>query len=455
MATYTSAGLMPKTSTRDTTSKVPLYLSELHMYGSSRLGIWSRNVNMDVLPTGGGTVALLGTAGIDTFNRGNKFFELANHLGNVLVTVSDRKFGQSPVNNLYTSFTADVVSATDYAPFGMQMVGRTFSAGAYRYGFNGQEKSNEVYGEGNLYTAQFWEYESRIGRRWNTDPVVKPNESPYATFANSPIWLTDHNGKDTTLPAADGRNLTLPTGATFETFKADTKYTHAANGKQVSVAAGTVSAFTVDGTKYTARFDAESLAFTGYQDANGKSVVQANTNSLSGGYLNPLSLGGAMYGWDSYTRLNSYFNPMMEAKDLYDAGSLSARSASIRRFFYLKDARSKLSPLGDFISESPLFNGKSTEAARQQVSKAIFSNADDAAIASKVFKLRPSTTNWARFGRVGGPALTVATQGYVYYTIIRDNPPLEKLKDDMDTPFNPGYWIYRRTFGKWLEGIAQ
>jgi RHS repeat-associated protein len=194
MATYTSAGLMPKNSTRDTTSKVPLYLSELHMYGSSRLGIWSRNVNMDVLPTGGGTVALLGSAGIDTFNRGNKFFELSNHLGNVLVTVSDRKIGQSPVNNLYTSFTADVVSATDYAPFGMQMVGRTFSAGAYRYGFNGKENADEITTGGYAFEARV--YNSRIGRFLSYDPrqAEYPWQSTYAYYRNSPISTIDFLG---------------------------------------------------------------------------------------------------------------------------------------------------------------------------------------------------------------------------------------------------------------------
>src|SRR5690606_34111589 len=188
----------------------------------------------------------------------------------------------------------------------MLMPGRKYSIAntSYRYGFNGQEKSTEI--NENSYTAEFWQYDSRIGRRFNIDPVVKPNESPYATFANSPIWLTDHDGKDTTLPAADGRNLTLPTGANFETFQANTKYTHSSNGREVSVTTGSVSSFTVDGTRYTARFDPESLAFNGYQDANGKSVMQSNASSLTGGYLNPLSLGGLMYGWDSYTRLNSY-----------------------------------------------------------------------------------------------------------------------------------------------------
>jgi RHS repeat-associated protein len=199
MATYTSAGLMPKTSTRDTTSKVPLYLSELHMYGSSRLGIWSRNVNMDVLPTGGGTVALLGSAGIDTFNRGNKFFELSNHLGNVLVTVSDRKFGQNPVNNLYTSFTADVVSATDYAPFGMQMVGRTFDAAgstAYRYGFNGKENDSEVKGEGNQQDYGMRIYDPRLGKFLSVDPLMKdyPWNSTYAFAENDVIRSIDLDG---------------------------------------------------------------------------------------------------------------------------------------------------------------------------------------------------------------------------------------------------------------------
>ena len=156
-------------------------------------------MNMDVLPTGGGTVALLGTAGIDTFNRGNKFFELSNHLGNVLVTVSDRKLGQSPVNNLYTSFTADVVSATDYAPFGMQMVGRSFDAAgstAYRYGFNGKENDNEVKGEGNQQDYGMRIYDPRLGKFLSVDPLTKsyPFYTPYQYAGNTPMQATDKDG---------------------------------------------------------------------------------------------------------------------------------------------------------------------------------------------------------------------------------------------------------------------
>jgi len=76
------------------------------------------------------------------FTRGNKFFELSNHLGNVMATVSDRKVSVDTNNNgLVDYYQADVVTANDYYPFGMVMPGRKYSVGSgYRYGFNGQEK---------------------------------------------------------------------------------------------------------------------------------------------------------------------------------------------------------------------------------------------------------------------------------------------------------------------------
>jgi RHS repeat-associated protein len=80
----------------------------------------------------------------------------------------------------------------------MMMQGRSFSAGTgYRYGFNGQEKSNEIKGEGNSYTAEYWEYDPRLGRRWNVDPILKEYESPYSAFSNNPIWNIDPDGADT------------------------------------------------------------------------------------------------------------------------------------------------------------------------------------------------------------------------------------------------------------------
>jgi RHS repeat-associated protein len=79
----------------------------------------------------------------------------------------------------------------------MQIPGRSYdAAGAipYRYGFNGQEKTPEV--SSNTFTAEFWQYDARIGRRLNVDPVTKEWESSFATFANNPIVMIDPNGLD-------------------------------------------------------------------------------------------------------------------------------------------------------------------------------------------------------------------------------------------------------------------
>ena len=52
---------------------------------------------------------------------------------------------------LTTGLLADVVSYSDYYPFGMQMPSRNGSSGDYRYGFNGMESDDEVKGVKNSY----------------------------------------------------------------------------------------------------------------------------------------------------------------------------------------------------------------------------------------------------------------------------------------------------------------
>ena len=80
--------------------------------------------------------------------------------------------------------------------FGQVMPNRHGNDNQYRYGFQGQERDDEIKGAGNSYTAQFWEYDPRIGRRWNIDPVVKPHRSPYDAFSNNPIIMIDPKGDD-------------------------------------------------------------------------------------------------------------------------------------------------------------------------------------------------------------------------------------------------------------------
>ena len=87
---------------------------------------------------------------------------------------------------------------SDYYPFGLMMPGRSWSEG-YRFGFNGQEQDDEVYRESNLNTALFWEYDTRLGRKWNVDPVNQ-NISNYSVFENSPIIHIDPLGNTSSKP---------------------------------------------------------------------------------------------------------------------------------------------------------------------------------------------------------------------------------------------------------------
>ncbi len=71
------------------------------------------------------------------------------------------------------------------------MPGRNYNASDYRFGHGGQEKTDEISGVGNHYTALFWEMDPRILRRWNQDPKPNPSISNYAIYANNPIWFVD------------------------------------------------------------------------------------------------------------------------------------------------------------------------------------------------------------------------------------------------------------------------
>ena len=158
---------------RETTAK------ERSIYGSSRLGIMNKAV---VFNMSGGLVSK------STSTIGIKEYELNDHLRNVSVVILDRKIFDGD------KFAATSISRTDYYPFGYPIASRSFSLEQYRYGFNGQEKDNEVYGDGKSYTAEYWQYDSRLGRRWNVDPIKTINESSYSTNRNNPNFFSDPNG---------------------------------------------------------------------------------------------------------------------------------------------------------------------------------------------------------------------------------------------------------------------
>lgn len=174
-----------------------LILKEHVMYGSTRLGAYNAD-SLQYSLSDGPTEQL--PPPYPNF-LGRKQFELTNHLGNVLATISDQRIATDITSDGESDYyETALLSAQDYYPFGMLMPGRTSSSEDYRYGFNGQEKTDEIAGAGNHTTAEFWEYDTRLGRRWNVDPKPIPAISNYAVFVNNPILYSDSKGDSIGVP---------------------------------------------------------------------------------------------------------------------------------------------------------------------------------------------------------------------------------------------------------------
>jgi hypothetical protein len=87
----------------------------------------------------------------------------------------------------------------------------------YRYSFQGQEKDDEISGTGNSYTAEYWQYDSRVVYRWNIDPKPNSSISPYAIMAGNPILYSDPFGDSIRTP----KNLFDPSKAGTEGYNDD------------------------------------------------------------------------------------------------------------------------------------------------------------------------------------------------------------------------------------------
>jgi RHS repeat-associated protein len=79
----------------------------------------------------------------------------------------------------------------------MLVPNRHSSTDAYRYGFIGMEKDDELKGEGNSYDFGARMLDVRIGRWFAKDPLQGsyPHLSPYNFVANSPLVYVDKDGK--------------------------------------------------------------------------------------------------------------------------------------------------------------------------------------------------------------------------------------------------------------------
>ncbi|NQY07199.1 MAG: hypothetical protein HRT68_13670, partial [Flavobacteriaceae bacterium] len=133
-------------------------------------------------------------------STGDKRYELSNHLGNVLSVINDKKLPEFNTEDDISSgllcFNADVLSYSDYYPFGMVTPKRNGSTGQYRYGFQGQEKDDELKGEGNSLNYKYRMHDPRVGRFFAVDPLAPkyPFYSPYQFSGNRLIDMVELEG---------------------------------------------------------------------------------------------------------------------------------------------------------------------------------------------------------------------------------------------------------------------
>jgi len=116
----------------------------------------------------------------------------------------------SCIGDTVSAKTADIVSATDYSPFGAPLAGRTWQAREYRFGFNGKEKDNETYGYGNEYDYGLRIYDPRVARFLSVDPLEKeyPWNSTFSYAEDNPIKFVDLDGAERAYKKPDGTFVT-------------------------------------------------------------------------------------------------------------------------------------------------------------------------------------------------------------------------------------------------------
>ena len=113
--------------------------------------------------------------------------------------VTDRKLAVDDGTGDVDYYIADVVSQSDYFPFGMMMPGRNDpGTNDYRYSFQGQEKDDEIKGNGNSINYKYRMHDPRVGRFFAVDPLEKgyPYYTPYSFSGNVLIHAIELEGKE-------------------------------------------------------------------------------------------------------------------------------------------------------------------------------------------------------------------------------------------------------------------
>ena len=106
------------------------------------------------------------------------------------------------------------IHLSNFYSFGSLLTGRVWSPTStdkYRFGFNGKENTDEIYGEGNGIDFGARIYDGRLGRFYTIDKYlnVYPWSSPFCFAVNNPIMFIDFDGNIIKIPNKKDRDLVL------------------------------------------------------------------------------------------------------------------------------------------------------------------------------------------------------------------------------------------------------
>ncbi len=78
------------------------------------------------------------------------------------------------------------ISSKTFSPFGVTLTNRNYNSSDYRYGFQNQEKDDELKGEGNSVNFKYRMHDPRLGRFFAVDPLS------WKYFYNSPYAFSEN-----------------------------------------------------------------------------------------------------------------------------------------------------------------------------------------------------------------------------------------------------------------------
>jgi RHS repeat-associated protein len=196
-----------------------LHIQETMLYGSDRLGVRNWEKSEDAHPASliakrvfthdgldnpmalgdpdytGSVITSTAPANYATHLEGAKRYELKNHLGNVLATVSDKRDAVDDSGDVLY-YQPKVTNWKFYYPFGSDMVGLTSNPDDHPFDFNGKPTDREL-DDWQDYGMRM--YMKRLIRFPSPDPLIVSGQqypwySPYHFAGNTPLWAVDLDG---------------------------------------------------------------------------------------------------------------------------------------------------------------------------------------------------------------------------------------------------------------------